>query len=462
MGSHIPESAISLAYFLASVSFLTNVVGFPLLLLARKDSKIARSRSILLLTIQWLAFTMMTIVNLFNFVEQPKDYCFYELVVWKIILPWVPVVLLLRGIRQILIFRLSTQNVEEFLKYNDQVIEELPAELPRRYVSRIRALFPDLETQVTDGYLIKVYAVIWAITMFFPLVSVLQTLASGEPLTNACNKGILVFWNYLVGIAAIVMDVIFIIRLRKVHDGFYLKKELLILAITGILGLFAFIPVFFNGWQWLGYLLTFVTVVVINCTSFGYITVMSYLEIYSQGHRQRSSSVSTTDFSVVDPPVFKANPFFYALLTTPQGRDFLDFFLVHYQGSNFAIICLMIMEILEFKKMDDDDRLSQVCFMYQRWIKIGSHYRLPIALELETYRKDGRLLMGEKEPKKEEEKEEEKEVPKDFFPADYYDPLLGVLEEAVTLHLIPRIKRSEEYKDYLAEYRFANQVQKIV
>lgn len=459
----VPSYGYPLVYLFVSLGFFINLVGYPVLIFTRNNSKIARARSIFLLTIQWLAFNMQLIVILMNFVPQPTMYPYLELIFWKVIFPQSGVVLAFRALKQIMIYFLGKRGEDDF--YDNEIPGEGAANrtLYRRFID----LFPPLKEQIQDRHLMKVYFIVHFITIIPALISVVRLYhvrySSDEadfddPVINA--------WNYISGVIGVLFDVIFIIILWKIRDGFYLKKELMIMAISGVLGLMAFTLTFNPKLEWVGYLLVIIITDCINFASFGYIPIMAVLEYIENNNSIQSSSIdSTLEESKTDIekskvqnlkrsssipledmviPVFKENPFIYNLINNEKGKAFLISYLRYYQYYAYINIFGLIRSILEFKKSSEVELFGKGVILFQKYLREKEDREAPF---LVAYNEED-IHLFQKYNKIGEDWMENKVSATDNISNTFFDEILTYYENLVNVNIVHHLKKSPEYGKY--------------
>lgn len=489
---YVPEYGYPIVYASVGLGFLMSIIGLPSLLYFHDKSDVAAARSRFLLTCQWLGLNIQLIVMLMNFVAQPEKYCLIELIFWKIIIPQTAIILAFRGIRQLMIFRLSNQIMEGYLenvnsktlasiseydekkqpgydeekqlstivKSNNQMEIEVEVKpgvpqlaLFKRCWNWFLSLFPDLKVQVTDRYIIKVYLIVHIITTILPLISVIR-IASDYKDNSECEDIFVDGWNYISGVIGILIDVIFIFTLRKIKDGFYLGLELVLLSISGILGLLVFLITFIPSLAWIGYLcVIWITDSIIFIsyifTSYKSWQDMRKLNSGDSSNSNRGSRKTMAGGEENDVPIFKNNPVFYKMLMSKDGYEAIGAFCLKYQAVNdICPMCMFIHKALAFREVEENLLDTEAFFIYQRFIKENAHYSVYLPEEIFEYYQN---IFGQ-----------QCEGNTGIVTKNHFDQALGYIEGVLTEHFLDKFMLTPFYWNYLEKNKFIAAAQEIL
>jgi hypothetical protein len=428
-------------YVLTMLNMIASLIGFIYVNIIWNHSSHCKARSRLLYAIHFFAINRTATLCLTNFLDIPESHCLIITIFYKIIIPRVPETLAFRAVRSYLLYKLTQQNLREQFKYvivlennntdtnknsnnnNETTIKIINKEeengirytedtLRRAYKKRILStqnmkskissfindlIFPNPKKQSSDKNLMIYYIIIYLISGSIPLVTIIYMSISDSNIIDICLAPAIDTWSKLTGAFAVISCIVIFILLKEVHDGYFLKNEIIIHAILGIAGLIVY-PFLFtmDNIEWLELSSIMIITILMSITSYIYLPFLIYQEIHSKiqlpnsnlslnnntidNHDHNSSNI-TDNNNISKKKPFDTYSDFLEIMNSSYANDYIVEFVKHY-GNQYSYI-VAIKEFIDFENTtNENSNIGHAYLLYNKYIADNAKYSLGFPREI--------------------------------------------------------------------------------
>lgn len=293
-------------------------------------------------------------------------------------------------------------------------------------------------------YSTKFIVMVWVgLLLLIEIPSTLSSVsAASEDLDGRVCEELLQFQvgGAISGVLVIIPLIVVGIKLRKVHDAFFLKTELKILIVLSIIMMGA---VGMSSKTVFGPLLALVVTIGITTVSFLVPCIMALKN--SMTPSGKSDSLEESSKEVIgdveeEVTVFTNHTRIARKMRDPEHMKFVEEYLLHYQDTKMSIFLLFWAELVKYKGIPEEiSRTCKAWLIYQKYISDQAYLPVP-GLNEQQGLKLNQILTAAMD---EDEKKEKPAVGKELF-----DDMRLQVEDELAEGLFPKYFRSDFYRKY--------------
>lgn len=353
------EAVYVLSLILFVYCLIQLIFGGLVFIVLRKE-EVIRRRTAIFSFLTWLglfAAVMQTFSNFF-----PVGDCFFQFVVWKSILPG-PII-----VDSVRCLKLFFYDIYMRMLIHDKISSREASDKSKRRIS-------------TKLMLIVYCCLHFAIQWLVLIIDGIWMAANGiDNLNEGCKNDIVTIGAVMLSILFIASLLFFTWKLWKIHDAFFLKNEMKIIAISALLfGFPGFGLTFTQDLKLVGFL--FIMLVycfhltasfgIVGCLAIksrlitkGYIKVSSlgtYFEKKTASESEMSSSSSSSFYSV-EPEISK-------ILDSKEGRDCLNQYLIYTHAQDLAVTLQLFIAIEKYQNMQQELKPAELMRIHHWFIE---------------------------------------------------------------------------------------------